>query len=215
MRRSTYQIYCPGEPDGDELELGATRPAQHKWGQLMLGMVFTELLEMAEQRWSPALVDTVLSEVRPASGGAYTAVGYYPQPELMALLQTLAAHTGLAVPVLLQTLGSHLFTRFQQLHPRLLADKKDCFSLLASVDNQIHREVRSLYPEAELPTFTIQEHRTDRLVLEYHSARPMADLAEGLIRACIQHYHEPIRLDRTELTGRDGKVGARFDLMRF
>jgi len=191
------------------------QPAPYERGSLMLGMVFTELLEMAEQRWSPAVVDAALSEVLPPSGGAYTAVGYYPQPELVALLTALAGRTGLTVPVLLQMLGGHLFGRFQHLHPTLLADKSDCFALLASVDNHIHREVRSLYPEAELPTFTVLEHATDRLVLEYHSARPLPDLAEGLIRACIQHYQEPIRLDRTELTGQDGKVGARFDLMRF
>ena len=41
----------------------------------MLGMVFTELVEMVENRFSPELADAVLQEAAPGHGGAYTAVG--------------------------------------------------------------------------------------------------------------------------------------------
>lgn len=180
----------------------------------MLGMVFTELLEMAEQQWSPALVDSVLQQVPEARNGSYTTVGYYPFGELDALLRGLAAATGTPTPTLLQQFGHHMFGRFQQLHPQVFAHQRDCFSLLAGVDNHIHREVHKLYPEAELPTFTVLERDANRLTLEYHSRHPLADLAEGLIRACMHHFREPLSLTRTDLVTGDGRVGARFTLIR-
>jgi hypothetical protein len=186
----------------------------------MLGMVFTEFLEMVEQRWSASLVDQLLTEVKPACGGSYTAIGYYPSAELAALVDALASHTQNTPAATLQAFGHYLFGRFLLLHPRLFADQHDCFALLAGIDQQIHREVRKLYPQAELPTFTVREHSAKRLVLEYHSARPLADLAEGLIRACLQHYHDSATLSRTDTlnqpdpSSEQGSSGALFELTR-
>lgn len=180
----------------------------------VLGMVFTEFLEMVESRWSPALADQLLTATRPASGGTYTAVGNYPHQEMLALLGELARLTQQPVPLLVQAFGEHLFGRFLSLYPALFADRPDCFSLLASVDAQIHREVHKLYPNAELPTFTVEAQEPDRLVLGYRSARGMADLAEGLIRGCIHHYAEPLQLHREDLPHHDGQAGARFELIR-
>lgn len=180
----------------------------------MLGMVFTEFLEMVEQRWSPALAEQLLTDVAPASGGHYTAVGYYPTEELVGLVDALTVHSQLPASTLIHAFGEFLFGRFLQLHPTLFAKGSDCFSLLASVDNHIHREVRKLYPEAELPTFCVREHSPQRLLLEYHSVRPLADLAEGLIRACVAHYREPVQLRRTDLSPPHGQAGALFELSR-
>lgn len=180
----------------------------------MLGMVFTEFLEMVEQRWSPALAEQLLTDVAPASGGHYTAVGYYPTDELVALVGALTVHSQQPAAALVQAFGEHLFGRFLQLHPALFANGSDCFRLLASVDNHVHREVRKLYPDAELPTFSVREHSAQRLVLEYRSVRPLADLAEGLIRACIAHFDEPLQLRRTELPPEHGQAGALFELGR-
>ncbi|WP_235951135.1 heme NO-binding domain-containing protein [Permianibacter fluminis] len=177
-------------------------------------MVFTEFLEMVEQRWSPALADQLLTAVQPASGGSYTAVGNYPHQEMLALVDALARQTQQPVPLLVQAFGEHLFSRFLTLYPAMFADQPDCFSLLASVDAHIHREVHKLYRHAELPSFTVERHEPDRLVLLYRSARDMADLAEGLIRGCIRHYAEPLQLLRENLPSQDGQAGARFELIR-
>ena len=180
----------------------------------MLGMVFTEFLEMVEQRFSPAVADQLLSRVQPASGGAYTAVGNYPHQEMNALVQALAEHSGLPVPALIQAFGDHLFGRFLLLYPSLIANQPDSFGLLSNVDAHIHKEVRKLYPDAELPHIEVQHDGPQRLVLDYRSARAMADLAEGLIRACIRHYGESIQLQRTDLPTEHGIAHARFELSR-
>ena len=61
----------------------------------MLGMVFTELIEMVESRFSPALADSVLRAVPLSNDGAYTAVGYYPHEEILALVGELSQRTGI------------------------------------------------------------------------------------------------------------------------
>lgn len=181
---------------------------------MMLGMVFTEFLEMVEQRYSPELVDQMLTETPLANNGAYTAVGYYPHEEMQALVTTLARLTGSSVSMLTQVYGEHLFQRFVETYPQMLAHCKDAFSLLSSVDGHVHQEVHKLYPQAQLPSFETAEHTPQHLVLIYRSSRGLADLAEGLIRGCIYHYGEAIRVRREDLPSSAGTSATRFDMTR-
>ena len=47
----------------------------------MLGLVFTEFVELVETKFSPETADAVLDEVAAPHGGAYTAVRYHPHEE--------------------------------------------------------------------------------------------------------------------------------------
>ena len=122
----------------------------------MKGIVFTEFLEMVESRFSFDMVDDILDDARPASGGAYTAVGTYPHDEMVALVSALSARSGLAVADLLRAFGAHLFGRFVQGYPDFFARVDNAFDFLAGIEDIIHAEVRKLYPDAELPHFTIE-----------------------------------------------------------
>ena len=55
----------------------------------MLGIVFTEFMEMVEERFSPEVLDRIMEQAAPANQGAYTAVGYYPHEEILALVVAL------------------------------------------------------------------------------------------------------------------------------
>jgi len=181
---------------------------------MMLGMVFTEFLEMVEQRYSPALADQMLNETSLPNDGAYTAVGYYSHEEMQALVATLARLTGSSVSMLIKVYGEFLFERFVETYPQMLAHCHDAFSLLASVDGHVHQEVHKLYPQAQLPSFETAEHTPQHLVLIYRSSRGLADLAEGLIRGCIYHYGEAIRVRRQDLPSAAGSSATRFDMIR-
>ncbi|MES2818929.1 MAG: heme NO-binding domain-containing protein [Pseudomonadota bacterium] len=180
----------------------------------MLGMVFTEFLEMVEQRYSPELADQMLTETGLPNDGAYTAVGYYPYEEMQALVATLSRLTGSSASILIQVYGEHLFQRFVELYPQMLQHCHDAFSLLASVDGHVHQEVHKLYPQTQLPTFETAEHTPVRLVLIYRSSRGLADLAEGLIRGCIRHYGEAICVRREDLPVSDGISTTCFEMTR-
>jgi len=184
--------------------------APEAWSS-MKGIVFTEFLEMVEHRFGLAMVDRIIEEAAPDSGGAYTAVGTYPCRELLQLVGALAAATATPAPRLVQAFGHHLFGRFHEAYPALFEGVGSAFAFLLSVEQVIHVEVRKLYPDAELPSFDYETPASGTLVMLYRSHHPFADLAEGLIRGCIEHYGNPIDVARQDLPGR-APFSTRFTL---
>jgi hypothetical protein len=177
----------------------------------MKGIVFSEFLEMVEEKFSPEMADAIIMASDLPSGGAYTSVGTYHHSEIVQLVQKLSDSSTIPVADLLNAFGRHLFERFLVLYPQLTEGFDNSFDFLRHLEDHIHREVQKLYPDADLPHFSYDDGTPDRLVLEYRSRRGFADLAHGLIEGCIQHYGEPISLSRESL---DGTVKVRFVLER-
>jgi hypothetical protein len=173
----------------------------------MLGMVFTELIEMVETRFSPDMADAILSDACPADGGAYTAVGYYDHAELVRLVQALSARSGLAVPDLVQAFGKHLLGRFTALYPAMFTQRANLFDFLAAIDGHIHVEVRKLYSQAHLPRFEVLQRDERNMHLLYQSPRSMEPLAQGLIEGAAALYGQACRIDvAAPPPGRSGTV---------
>ncbi len=175
----------------------------------MKGMVFTEFLEMAESRHSAEYVDAVIQEAAVPNGGAYTAVGTYPAAEMGCLLNAYSRRSGLAPSAILQSFGEYLYGRFREQYPAFFNAAPEPLAFLESVDGYIHVEVRKLYPDAELPTFQCHRPTPDTLVMLYQSSRGLADLAEGLIRACLAGAASTHMLEREDLSG-DAGTTVRF-----
>lgn len=174
----------------------------------MLGMVFTELLDMVEARFSPELVDRALQRADLPHGGAYTSVGYYPHQEIVRIVQAVAEESGQGADALIQAFGEHLLGRFATAFPELFAGKSTLYDFLASIDSHIHVEVHKLYPEARLPRFEVLERSSAHLRLAYHSPRQMGALAEGLIAGAARHFGEPqtVRCESAPGLGKDTLV---------
>lgn len=179
----------------------------------MKGMVFTEFLEMVEDRFSPDMADKIIEEANLPSGGAYTTIGTYDHQEMIDLVSCLSKETGIAVPDLVRSFGMHLFERFRAVFPVYFEGMSSTYEFLQRIEDYIHIEVRKLYPDAELPRFTFETPRPECLIITYRSARPFAALADGLIRGCVAHYGEPIEVEMEDLSGGAGNA-ARFVLTR-
>jgi hypothetical protein len=179
----------------------------------MKGVVFAEFLEMVEQIYSAEMVDDIIESASLVSGGAYTAVGTYPHKEMIDLVGALSERTQIQVSDLMQSFGHHLMGRFGKLYPEFFEEVSDTFAFLETLENHIHREVLKLYPEAELPRIDYTRPTDDTLILHYRSTRPFADLAEGLLRGCIDYWQESVRVSRENLDGTPG-THARFTLTR-
>lgn len=179
----------------------------------MKGMVFTEFIEMVEDNFSFDVADEILDNADLESDGVYTAVGNYDHNELIQLVGHLSEATDIEPSVLVNTYGKHLFSRLGSMYPNFFEEARSAFDLLLSVEDHIHVEVRKLYPRAELPTFEYQDVSDDKMVMIYQSARPFADLAEGMISGCIDHFQETIEIQREDLDGEPG-THARFTLIR-
>lgn len=177
----------------------------------MKGIVFTEFLEMVEDRFGIDVAEAILDKADPASGGAYTSVGTYDFQELVQLVVALSGEVSTPVPDLLHAYGRHLFTRFVQGFPVFFEGVEDPLEFLSSVEDHIHVEVRKLYPDAELPKFENVRREADQLELEYRSPRPFGPFAEGLIQGCIEHFGAPLNVvseDRSDA----GQTVVRFTI---
>lgn len=161
----------------------------------MKGIVFVEFLELVESKFSLEMVDQIINASDLPSKGVYTAVGYYDHSEMISLVSALSEKSGVAVPELLRLYGNHLFKRFYQLFPIYFEGSNNAFEFLEKVDNYIHVEVLKLYPDANLPKFTVISSSDNEIVMDYESPRHLEDLAHGLIEECCRHYDMSVDID--------------------
>jgi len=166
----------------------------------MKGIVFTEFIEMVEQKFSTSVANRLLDESDLSSGGAYTAVGTYDHQELVCMVVKLSEISGLPIPVLIKAFGIYLFGRFYALYPAFFEGVTSALDFLTGIEDIIHAEVLKLYPDAELPHFETVCPDSNTVIMTYHSERHFGDLAEGLIEACIKYYGNPLNLIRENLT---------------
>lgn len=178
----------------------------------MKGIVFTEFLQLVEDKFGYETVDKVLLSAQPENGGAYTAVGTYNHQELIQLVVALSQEVKVDVPDLVKAFGGHLFKKFSVAYADKITGLSNSFELLEQVEGYIHVEVRKLYPGAELPTFEYVRPNDSTLEVIYKSSRPFADLCEGLISECVSHFGETISIKREDLAN-DG-TSARFTLVK-
>lgn len=165
----------------------------------MKGVVFTEFLDMVEDKFGYEMVDTLLDSNDLPSGGVYTAVGTYQHAEMVQLVTTLSQESKLDVPTLLKTYGKHLFGTFKKGYPAFINAASNGFDFLESIEQYIHVEVRKLYPDAELPSFETRRLQDQTLEMIYRSERKMADFAEGLIEGTMEHFGEKATIRRENL----------------
>ena len=164
----------------------------------MKGMVFTEFLEMVETKFSADMVDDIIDDANPASGGAYTSVGTYSHEELVDMVVALSNRTQIPVPVLVRTFGEHVFGVFARSFQQFFEGVPDALTFLSGIEDIIHAQVIKLYPDAQLPKFDCLREG-NQLTMIYHSDRHLADLAEGLIMGCGQHFGDNLTIQRDEV----------------
>jgi len=165
----------------------------------MKGIVFREFLEMVEDKFGEEMADAIIEESNLPSGGAYTSVGTYDHSEMMTLVTKLSERSGLATKDLMKTYGYHIFSVFHEGYPQMFEGINDSFDFLGKIESYIHREVRKLYPDAELPEFQISKPDEKTLIMVYRSKRKMADFAEGLIHRALDHFKDDATVDRETL----------------
>jgi hypothetical protein len=172
----------------------------------MKGLVFTEFLDLVEERFGLEMVDAIISQSKLESKGVYTSIGTYSFSELLQLLQNLKIQTGISIDNLLLIYGEHFFSVIETNYKDLLSSYNDPIEMLASIENHIHVEVRKIYNDAELPTFIIKEKTKKTLILIYKSSRSMHHFGLGLMNKTFEYFNskatiilEKIKKDGTEV----------------
>ncbi len=165
----------------------------------MKGLIFTSFLHLVEKEYGLEMVDEVIAEAAPASGGIYTTVGNYDHSELITMIAALSKKINLSVSHLTRTFGVYLFAELIAAYPQWITDLNSCFALFVKVDGFIHGEVKKLYPDASPPTIKCTQFSESRMEMIYQSPRCMGDVAEGLILGCAAFYREKIIIRRETL----------------
>jgi len=162
----------------------------------MLGMIFTELLELVEKKYGYEVVDKLMENDQLPSGGIYTAVGSYDHSESFIIISQLSELVDAPVTVLVSEFGQAFLVNLIESHPQILTNISDSFDLLSKIDRYIHLEVGKLYPNAQLPHFTFKQLSENHIQLHYRSARPLATFAAGFLLGCAYYFYELNRITR-------------------
>ncbi len=63
----------------------------------MKGLIFTSFLHLVEKEYGLEMVDKLIAQAAPSSGGIYTTVGNYDHRELNAMISALSKNINLSV----------------------------------------------------------------------------------------------------------------------
>lgn len=179
----------------------------------MLGSIYNAFLEMVATRYSERMAQQIAKEVNPDLQGRYALDEAYPDAEMIALVSAFCEATGKPASQVLQQFGRYLFAQFAHGYSGFFLKARSVLHFMAGIEEVIHARVRHAHADAQPPRFDVEWRSERELVLTYRSARRMEDLADGMIRACIEHFGEHVTLTRHSV-GEGTERAERFVLLR-
>lgn len=162
----------------------------------MRGVVFTELIEFVEEKLGFDIADQMLEQAQLSHGGVFTQGGNYPFSEMVQVLTALSKITGKAPDDLLEIFGEHMFHVLVKIYGKNIKEDNSALDFIDSVETYVHVEVRKLYPDADLPTFTTTSKSENTLTLVYKSEKKLDALALGLMKACGVYFGEKLSITK-------------------
>jgi hypothetical protein len=183
-----------------------------KKGAEMKGVVFTEYMEFIEEQFGFDTVDEMIE--KSGVSGVYTQAGNYEFSELFAMVSALAEITSKPLGFLVEAFAKNLFPKLVTIYPKPVQNYNNTFDFIAHVDDVVHPEVKKLYPDTELPEFKLVSRTENELVTIYISAKPLMDLARGLMIGCATHYKEELDVQYEMLPKIDATFRAKFTLRK-
>lgn len=160
----------------------------------MRGVIFTELIEFMEDNLGFDLADSVVAGANLEAGGVFSQGGNYPFDELVKIVVSLSKKTGKDINELLTIFGEHLFVKLVGIYGKDIDKYTSTIDLVNEVEAIVHVEVKKLYPDADLPTFTIVKKDDNSLIIHYISDKKLEALAYGLMMGSAQYFNESINV---------------------
>jgi hypothetical protein len=92
-----------------------------------------------------------------------------------------------------------LFAALLKKHPNLVSHYKTPMDLVASIESHIHVEVKKIYPDAQLPTFDLEERTDNKLVMIYKSNKALYMMGKGLMLETFKLFNVPVNVNIEKL----------------
>ena len=124
----------------------------------------------------------------------YVRVGEYPDRELYAIIDAVAAGTGVARDELLEDFGRSMAGGLITMYPRLIRPEWNSLDLLCATEQTIHTIVRQGQVGARPPVLDCLRVSPTEVRLRYESSRRLCALARGIMKGVGQYYGETLRI---------------------
>ncbi len=127
--------------------------------------------------------------------GDYTALGTYPDDELIALVVAAAERTGNDPADVQRLIGRNSLEYLVESIEEFVDRDAHVFEFLSSIHTIIHVEVKKLDPNSKPPDIEPNRVSDTELQLTYRSERGLSPLAEGLILGAGDLYETPLSVE--------------------
>lgn len=159
----------------------------------MKGIVFSLLEEVVRSQYGEDTWDSLLDQA--GLSGAYTALGSYPDAELLGLVGAASASLKLPADEIVRWFARSALPLLFQKYPQFFDAHSSTRPFLLSLNDIIHPEVRKLYPGADVPEFAYDDSSESVLIMKYHSPRKLCSFAQGLVEGAAEHYGESLKFE--------------------
>jgi hypothetical protein len=139
--------------------------------------------------------------------GAWTSVGSYPHKDLLRVVAEAATMWQWTHDDVIRWFGRSALPRLASAYPTFFDGHTSAFPFLRTLNEVHHLEVLKIYPDADLPVFTFDPPREERvLTMRYSSARALCTFGEGLIHGAGDHFGERLTVEQPECVHRGDEV---------
>lgn len=154
-------------------------------------MVFGELKKFVDKKLGG---DTWRITLQKAGLGTrvYVPIKVYPDSEILALISTISASTGMEIPRILTEFGTFISADLLLLFRRQIQKNWNVMDLFEQIEDTIHNVVRLRNPGAKPPQLRVERLTPEEIVIHYASSRRMCALGIGLIRGIADVFGSPV-----------------------
>lgn len=183
----------------------------------MKGIIFTEFLDLVEERFGLEMVDKIICQSKLDSQGIYTSIGTYSFYEFLQLLHNLSKNKSISLVNLLRVFAAQIFSAMDSIYPDMLTSYNDSIEMIAAMNQHIEKIFTTVNASPEellkaksfspLPQFTVKEKAKNSLIIHYKSERGMQHFWLGLMHEMFQHFNETatIVLEKVKKDGSEVK----------
>jgi predicted hydrocarbon binding protein len=130
---------------------------------------------------------------------AYERDRAYPDRELVALVERVAARTSATVDRTLRDFGRFLGCEaFPRLAPAFYERHASLTEALLAVEDEIHEHVRQVVPQALPPRLRVSPLGEHGAVIAYTSERRLCALLEGLVEGTAERFGTAVRMEQPQ-----------------
>jgi predicted hydrocarbon binding protein len=159
------------------------------------GIVLMELNKHVEQAYGSSTWSALLLAAG-LRGRMYTAMGEYPDEEVLAIVAAASQATGRTADEVLEGFGRFLVPDLVETYRFLVQPGWDALDLIENTEKTIHTVVRTR-DGATPPVLEVTRRGSDALSLRYTSARRLCALAKGIAKGVGDFYRTPLEVAET------------------